>query len=95
MSKMAAEHRRVNALPPWLLLASGDCIGPTISRGGRRVVAGYGTNGLLTVGLSSRVGGNCSSVSLEMRGATTAGPLCAAEQRAGLEEDWWTWEPAQ
>ena len=53
------------------------------SRGGHLVIAGDGTNSLLTVGPTSGVGGNCSGVSLEMRGATTAGPLCAAERKSG------------
>ncbi len=58
-------------------------IGPATSQGGRRVAAGGGTNGLLAVGPTSRVGGNRSGVSLEMRGATTAGPLCADEPESG------------
>ena len=65
------------------LAVSDGAIGPATSRGGHRVVAGDGTNGLLTVGPTSRVSGNCSSVSLEMRGATTAGPLCADEPESG------------
>ncbi len=65
------------------LLVGDGATGPATSRSGRRVVAGDGTNGLLTVGPRSGVGGNRSSVSLEMRGATTAGPLCAAEPESG------------
>ena len=66
-----------------VLAVSDGAIGPSTSRGGHRVVDGDGTNGLLTVGPTSGVGGNCSGVSLEMRGATTAGPLSAAEPESG------------
>ncbi len=94
VSKMAAEHPRVDA-PPWLQVVSGSAIRPATSRGGHQVIAGDGTNGLPTLGPTSRVGGNCSGGSLEMRGATTGGRSVQPSQRAGLEEDWWTWEPAQ
>ena len=79
----------------WLLAVGDEAIGPATSQGGRRVVDGDGTNGLLTLGPTSGVGRNCSVVSLEMRGAPTAGPLCGAEPESGTEEVWWTWEPAQ
>ena len=65
------------------LAARDGAIGPATSRGGHPVVDCDGTNGLLTVGPTSGVGGNCSGVSLEMRGATTAGPLCGAEPESG------------
>ena len=67
----------------WLRVVSGGAVGPATSRDGHRVDARDGTNSLLTVGPSNGVGGNCSSVSLEMRGATTAGPLCADEPESG------------
>ena len=67
----------------WALVIGGGAIGPATSRGGHQAVAGDGTNGLLTVGPTRSVGGNCSRVSLEMRGATTAGPLYAAEPESG------------
>ena len=67
----------------WLLAVSDGAIGPATSRGGHRVVDGGGTNGLLTVGPTSGVCRSCSIVSLEMRGATTAGPLCGAEPESG------------
>ena len=67
----------------WAMVVSNGAIGPATSQGGRRAVAGDGTNGLLRVGLTSRVGSNRSGVSLEMRGATTAGPLCADQPESG------------
>ncbi len=67
----------------WLPAVGRGAIAPATSQGRHRVIACCGTNGLLAVGLTSGVGGNCSSVSLEMRGATTAGPLCGAEPESG------------
>ena len=79
----------------WLLVVSGGAMGPATSRGGQRVVAGDGTNSLLTVGPTSGVGGNAPVYRWRCAAQPRRGRSVQPSQRAGLEEDWWTWEPAQ
>ena len=70
-------------------------VGPATPRGGRRVVAGDGTNSLLMVGPSSGVEVIAPVYRWRCAAQPRRGRSVQPSQRAGLEEDWWTWEPAQ
>ena len=79
----------------WLLALSGDAIGPATSQGGVEsslpaglMVYSRWDHRMVWAAIAPVYRWRCAVQPRRGRSVQTS-------QRAGLEEDWWTWEPAQ